>query len=175
VSLPTSKFEQLGWIVKIESQNRIRFPGGIESRIPWLVGDVSKEALICTGPNGQLLVFLDDSHADAINAAVTALGTRAPGISDADSSALDAVRLLAARWPVTFNFEPAGRRYTLTIPRAIRNFGFFPNPGQHVLVIALRGFLEIWAREAWVSRPSRAEILTGSEVIERLREDWGST
>jgi DNA-binding transcriptional regulator/RsmH inhibitor MraZ len=169
---PLSNNEVLGWVITVDRQNRLRFPSGIESRLPWLAAGESKAAWIAVGPFRQLLVYPDQKRENAVQQAAKLLAARPLSRKDVRSSAAEAIRRLGSSWMVTLNYESAGRRFTLTLPREARLLKLCPPPAGVVVAYPQGGFIEIWSRDDWLAHETKAEHSDSEGIQDEIEGEW---
>lgn len=169
---PLSTRDALSWVITVDRQHRLRFPSGIEIRLPWLTGGESKEAWIGLGPFKQLLVFPEPKRGDALQNASKRLGTHPLSKRDIQSPSAAVVRRLGSNWPVTMNYEAVGKRFTLTLPREVRLLNLCPPPTGVVVTFPMGGFLEIWSRDIWAAYVTESDASSFEDSSADLEADW---
>ena len=154
----------LARVYKVDPANRLRLPGEELTRlVPWLKGE-TVERVALPGPRGGVLV----TALEAVDDAIAQLGPDDLREEDAGTKRADYARFLGMRWPLTFTFEPRGKRYSVTLPEGARQFDLLPGPEGRVVVFIAGEIFEIWDREEWLRHLRSSQVFTVGSILKDL-------
>jgi len=149
-------------VYTVQTGNRLRIDKALEGLVPWLSGG-KVERVALRGPRGGIIL----TAPERLEAELEELEPRELSEEDAANKLGDQARRLSMRWTVTFSYEPAKGRYSITLPQGARLFGFLPEIGEEVVVFVSGEIFEVWNLAEW-RQYHTPQALTASH--ERKRE-----
>lgn len=172
------KTQRLEWlepiarcVVLADDQHRLNLPVDIAELIAWLPHDLSGPIECLAVPNGKRgLLVTPSGEEDALTGYPRALRELEIPSQAGYADWFDAVRLIAASWPLTVRpVSLTGTvRYRLQPPEGLRNLGLAPAHGQSAHLLICKRVLELWTGDNWVNYTQglaarRRQVLTTFE------------
>ena len=137
------------WTVKVERQHRIRLPPAVVENVPWLANaKASVEVLSAPTESSGYRIFAPASPEEIkIKKWEKDLEKRAATKGFDELSLIKAARYLATVRRLTFSLEET--RFTLSLPKDLRDAGFLPAAGGHIVVFTFKSVMELWPSGDW--------------------------